>query len=109
MGNKVYLKNIEQIDDNSHIKVRVLKMWNFIKNNMVCSTAMIIMDKEIWSLLKEDESYIIIKPNMAVVIKGFSYTCHKQTITLDWKSILKKCEDFLSLVNGFFLLILILL
>ncbi|CAH1447724.1 unnamed protein product [Lactuca virosa] len=52
-------------------------------------------------LLKEDETYIILKPNMAAVINGFSYTSHKQTLTLDWKSILKKCEDFSGPVNGF--------
>ncbi|CAH1451560.1 unnamed protein product [Lactuca virosa] len=52
-------------------------------------------------LLKEDESYIVIKPNMAAVTNGFSYTGHKQTLTLDWKSILKKCDDFSGPVNGF--------
>ncbi|KAL7614438.1 hypothetical protein Lser_V15G05038 [Lactuca serriola] len=52
-------------------------------------------------LLKEDESYIVIKPNMVAVTNGFSYTGHKQTLTLDWKSILKKCDDFSGPVNGF--------
>nr|KAJ0206538.1 hypothetical protein LSAT_V11C500241730 [Lactuca sativa] len=52
-------------------------------------------------LLKEDESYIVIKTNMAAVTNGFSYTGHKQTLTLDWKSILKKCDDFSGPVNGF--------
>ncbi|KAL7615143.1 hypothetical protein Lser_V15G06317 [Lactuca serriola] len=52
-------------------------------------------------LLKEDESYIVIKANMAAVTNGFSYTSHKQTLTLDWKSILKKCDDFSGPINGF--------
>ena len=38
---------------------------------------------------------------MAAVTNGFSYTSHKQTLTLDWKSILKKCDDFSGPVNGF--------
>ncbi|KAL7601710.1 hypothetical protein Lser_V15G22262 [Lactuca serriola] len=38
---------------------------------------------------------------MAAVTNGFSYTGHKQTLTLDWKSILKKCDDFSGPVNGF--------
>nr|KAJ0227692.1 hypothetical protein LSAT_V11C100006390 [Lactuca sativa] len=116
IGNKVYLNNIEQIDEKSHIKVRVLKIWNFVRNNKVCSIEMIIMDEEgtqyqarvfnqnfsrFRHLLKEDESYIVIKPNMAAVTNGFSYTGHKQTLTLDWKSILKKCDDFSGPVNGF--------
>nr|KAJ0221727.1 hypothetical protein LSAT_V11C200062740 [Lactuca sativa] len=125
---KVYLKNIDQIDDNSHIKIRVLKMWNFTKNNTVCSIEMIMMDEEIiliyliehgtqyhsrvfnqnfsrfGHLLKENETYIIIKPNMVAVLNGFSYTGHKQTLTLDWKSILKKCDDFSGPVNGFMFL-----
>ncbi|CAI9287022.1 unnamed protein product [Lactuca saligna] len=89
IGNKVYLNNIDQIDEKSHIKVRVLKIWNFVRNNKVCSIEMIIMDEEgtqyqarvfnhnfsrFRHLLKEDESYIVIKPNMAVVTNGFSYT-----------------------------------
>ncbi|XP_052622518.1 uncharacterized protein LOC111893689 [Lactuca sativa] len=89
IGNKVYLNNIEQIDEKSHIKVRVLKIWNFVRNNKVCSIEMIIMDEEgtqyqarvfnqnfsrFRHLLKEDESYIVIKPNMAAVTNGFSYT-----------------------------------
>nr|KAJ0201011.1 hypothetical protein LSAT_V11C600324260 [Lactuca sativa] len=116
IGNKVYLNNIDQIDEKSHIKVRVLKIWNFFRNNKVCSIEMIIMDEEgtqyqarvfnqnfsrFRHLLKEDESYIVIKPNMAAVTNGFSYTGHKQTLTLDWKSILKKCDDFSGPVNGF--------
>ncbi|CAI9297281.1 unnamed protein product [Lactuca saligna] len=116
IGNKVYLNNIDQIDEKSHIKVRVLKIWNFVRNNKVCSIEMIIMDEEgtqyqarvfnqnfsrFRHLLKEDESYIVIKPNMAAVTNGFSYTGHKQTLTLDWKSILKKCDDFSGPVNGF--------
>ncbi|KAL7618352.1 hypothetical protein Lser_V15G01122 [Lactuca serriola] len=52
-------------------------------------------------LLKEGESYIILKPNMAAVKNGFSVTGHKQTLTLDWKSIVKKCDDFSGPVNGF--------
>ncbi|XP_052623312.1 uncharacterized protein LOC111879408 [Lactuca sativa] len=89
IGKKIYLKNIDQIDDNSHIKIRVLKMWNFTRNNMVCSIEMIIMDEEgtqyhsrvfnqnfsrFGHLLKENDTYIIIKPNMAAVLNGFSYT-----------------------------------
>ncbi|CAI9292475.1 unnamed protein product [Lactuca saligna] len=89
IGNKVYLNNIDQIDEKSHIKVRVLKIWNFVRNNKVCSIEMIIMDEEgtqyqarvfnqnfsrFRHLLKEDESYIVIKPNMAAVTNGFSYT-----------------------------------
>ncbi|CAI9266359.1 unnamed protein product [Lactuca saligna] len=116
IGNKVYLNNIDQIDEKSHIKVRVLKIWNFVRNNKVCSIEMIIMDEEgtqyqarvfnqnfsrFCHLLKEDESYIVIKPNMAAVTNDFSYTGHKQTLTLDWKSILKKCDDFSGPVNGF--------
>ncbi|CAI9286587.1 unnamed protein product [Lactuca saligna] len=116
IGNKVYLNNIDQIDEKLHIKVRVLKIWNFVRNNKVCSIEMIIMDEEgtqyqarvfnqnfskFRHLLKEDESYIVIKPNMAAVTNGFSYTGHKQTLTLDWKSILKKCDDFSGPVNGF--------
>ncbi|KAL7604760.1 hypothetical protein Lser_V15G20471 [Lactuca serriola] len=116
MRNKVYLKNIDQIDEKSHMKVRVLKIWNFVRNNKVCSIEMILMDDEgtqyharvfnqnfsrFHHLLKEDESYIVIKLNMAVVTNGFSYTVHKQTLTLDWKSILKKCDDFSGPVNGF--------
>ncbi|CAH1425422.1 unnamed protein product [Lactuca virosa] len=31
IGNKVYLKDIESLADDSHLKLRVLKMWNFIK------------------------------------------------------------------------------
>ncbi|CAH1418625.1 unnamed protein product [Lactuca virosa] len=38
---------------------------------------------------------------MAAVNNGFSATRHKQTTTLNWKSILKKCEDFSGPVNGF--------
>ncbi|CAI9266563.1 unnamed protein product [Lactuca saligna] len=120
IGNKVYLNNIDQIDEKSHIKVRVLKIWNFVRNNKVCSIEMIIMDEEgtqyqarvfnqnfsrFRHLLKEDESYIVIKPNMAAVTNGFSYTGHKQTLTLDWKSILKKCDDFSGPVNGFMYII----
>nr|KAJ0202745.1 hypothetical protein LSAT_V11C500241980 [Lactuca sativa] len=116
IGKKVYLKNIDQIDDNSHIKIRVLKMWNFTRNNMVSSIEMIIMDEEgtqyhsrvfnqnfsrFDHLLKENDTYIIIKPNMAAVLNDFSYIGHKQTITLDWKSILKKYDDFSGPVNGF--------
>ncbi|CAI9285138.1 unnamed protein product [Lactuca saligna] len=89
IGNKVYLNNIDQIDEKSHIKVRVLKIWNFVRNNKVCSIEMIIMDEEgtqyqarvfnqnfsrFRHLLKEDESYIVIKPNMVAVTNGFSYT-----------------------------------
>ncbi|CAI9264362.1 unnamed protein product [Lactuca saligna] len=89
IGNKVYLNNIDQIDEKSHIKVRVLKIWNFVRNNKVCSIEMIIMDEEgtqyqarvfnqnfsrFRHLLKEDESYIVIKLNMAAVTNGFSYT-----------------------------------
>ncbi|CAI9261351.1 unnamed protein product [Lactuca saligna] len=89
IGNKVYLNNIDQIEEKSHIKVRVLKIWNFVRNNKVCSIEMIIMDEEgtqyqarvfnqnfsrFRHLLKEDESYIVIKPNMAAVTNGFSYT-----------------------------------
>ncbi|CAH1435945.1 unnamed protein product [Lactuca virosa] len=33
IGNKLYLKDIEDIADDSHLKLRVLKIWNFIKNN----------------------------------------------------------------------------
>ncbi|CAI9293027.1 unnamed protein product [Lactuca saligna] len=120
IGNKVYLNNIDQIDEKSHIKVRVLKIWNFVRNNKVCSIEMIIMDEEgtqsqarvfnqnfsrFRHLSKEDESYIVIKPNMAAVTNGFSYTGHKQTLTLDWKSILKKCDDFSGPVNGFMYII----
>ena len=47
IGNKVYLNNIDQIDEKSHIKVRVLKIWNFVRNNKVCSIEMIIMDEEV--------------------------------------------------------------
>ncbi|CAI9296505.1 unnamed protein product [Lactuca saligna] len=116
IGNKVYLNNIDHIDEKSHIKVRVLKIWNFVRNNKVCSIEMIIMDEEgtqyqarvfnqnfsrFRHLLKEDESYIVIKPNMAAITNGFSYTGHKQTLTLDWKSTLKKCDDFSGPVNGF--------
>lgn len=43
IGSKVYLKNIEQIDDDSHIKVWVVKVWNFIKNNVVLLIEMIII------------------------------------------------------------------
>ncbi|CAI9264747.1 unnamed protein product [Lactuca saligna] len=46
IGNKIYLKDIEHIADDSHIKLRVLKIWNFIKNNQVLSTEMIIMNEE---------------------------------------------------------------
>ncbi|CAI9271686.1 unnamed protein product [Lactuca saligna] len=89
IGNKVYLNNIDQIDEKLYIKVRVLKIWNFIRNNKVCSIEMILMDEEgtqyharvfnqnfsrFRHLLKEDESYIVIKPNIAVVTNGFSYT-----------------------------------
>ncbi|XP_023736279.1 uncharacterized protein LOC111884188 [Lactuca sativa] len=52
-------------------------------------------------LLKEDESYIVIKLNMVAVTNGFSYTGHKQTLTLDWNNILKKYDDFSGPVNGF--------
>ncbi|CAH1453115.1 unnamed protein product [Lactuca virosa] len=52
-------------------------------------------------LIKEGESYIILKPNMAAVKNGFSVTCQRQTITLDCKSIVKKCDDFSGPVNGF--------
>ncbi|CAH1418609.1 unnamed protein product [Lactuca virosa] len=38
---------------------------------------------------------------MAAVNNAFIATGHKQTITLNWKSILKKCEDFSGPVNGF--------
>nr|KAJ0192424.1 hypothetical protein LSAT_V11C800412140 [Lactuca sativa] len=77
------------IDEKSHIKVRVLKIWNFVKNNKVCSIEMILMDEEgtqyharvfnqnfsrFRHLLKEYENYIVIKPNMDVVTDGFSYT-----------------------------------
>ena len=34
-------------------------------------------------LLKEDQTYIILKPNMAIVNNGFNATGHKQTITLN--------------------------
>nr|KAJ0198898.1 hypothetical protein LSAT_V11C600334390 [Lactuca sativa] len=105
IGNKVYLNNIEQIDEKSHIKVRVLKIWNFVKNNKVCSIEMILMDEENFfrfrHLLKEDETYIVIKPIVVAVTNGFSYTGHKLTLTLDWKSIIKKCDDFSGPVNGF--------
>nr|KAJ0186060.1 hypothetical protein LSAT_V11C900478180 [Lactuca sativa] len=89
VGNKFYLINIEQIDEDSNIKVQVLKMWNFIKNNTVLSIEMIIMDEEstkyhysvfiqyfarFGDLLKEDQTYIILKPNMAIVNNGFNAT-----------------------------------
>nr|KAJ0224563.1 hypothetical protein LSAT_V11C100049780 [Lactuca sativa] len=38
---------------------------------------------------------------MTAVKNGFSVTGHKQTLTLDWKSIIKKCDDFSGPVNGF--------
>ncbi|CAH1452578.1 unnamed protein product [Lactuca virosa] len=91
-------------------------MWNFIKNNTVLSIEMIVMNEEgtkyhsrvfnhnfsrFDDLLKEDQTYIILKPNMAAVNNGFSATGHKQTTTLNWKSILKKCDDFSGPVNGF--------
>ncbi|CAI9297690.1 unnamed protein product [Lactuca saligna] len=116
IGNKLYLKDIEVIADDSHLKLRVLKIWNFIKNNQVLAIEMIVMDEEgtkyqsrvfnqnfskFRDLLKEGESYIILKPNMAAVKNGFSVTGHKQTLTLDWKSIVKKCDDFSDPVNGF--------
>ncbi|CAH1417941.1 unnamed protein product [Lactuca virosa] len=116
IGSKIYLKDIEHITDDSHLKVRVLKIWNFIKNNQVLSIEMIIMDEEatkyqsrVFSqnfsrfrdLIKEGESYIILKPNMAAVKNGFSVTGQRQTITLDCKSIVKKCDDFSGPVNGF--------
>nr|KAJ0210666.1 hypothetical protein LSAT_V11C400208460 [Lactuca sativa] len=43
---KIYLKDIEHITDDSHLKVWVLKIWNFIKKNQVLSIEMIIMDEE---------------------------------------------------------------
>ncbi|CAH1428835.1 unnamed protein product [Lactuca virosa] len=46
IGSKIYLKDIEHIADDSHLKLRVLKIWNFIKNNQVLSIEMIIMDEE---------------------------------------------------------------
>nr|KAJ0211848.1 hypothetical protein LSAT_V11C400186540 [Lactuca sativa] len=46
IDSKIYLKDIEHITDDSHLKVQVLKIWNFIKNNQVLSTEMIIMDEE---------------------------------------------------------------
>nr|KAJ0210260.1 hypothetical protein LSAT_V11C400157200 [Lactuca sativa] len=46
IGNKLYLKDIEHIVDDSHLKLRVLKIWNFIKNNHVLSIEMIVMDAE---------------------------------------------------------------
>nr|KAJ0192198.1 hypothetical protein LSAT_V11C800411480 [Lactuca sativa] len=46
IGNKLYLKDIEHIADDSHLKLRVLKIWNFIKNNHVLSIEMIVMDEE---------------------------------------------------------------
>ncbi|XP_023763260.1 uncharacterized protein LOC111911742 [Lactuca sativa] len=79
---KIYLKDIEHITDDSHLKVWVLKIWNFIKKNQVLSIEMIIMDEEatkyqsrVFSqnfsrfrdLIKEGESYIILKSNMAAV------------------------------------------
>ncbi|XP_052625005.1 uncharacterized protein LOC122196646 [Lactuca sativa] len=82
IGNKLYLKHIEHIADDSHLKLRVLKIWNFIKNNHVLSIEMIVMDEEgtkyqsrvfhqkfsrFRDLLKEGESYIILKPNLAGV------------------------------------------
>ncbi|CAH1424228.1 unnamed protein product [Lactuca virosa] len=100
IGNKVYLKEIQQIVDDSHLKVRVLKMWNFIKNNMVLAIEMIVMGEEgtkyhsrvfnqnfsrFGDLLKEGQTYIILKINMAAVRNGFSVTGQKKTITLDWK------------------------
>nr|KAJ0224412.1 hypothetical protein LSAT_V11C100004850 [Lactuca sativa] len=45
-------------------------------------------------LLKEGESYIILKPNMAAVRNGFSVTSQKQTLTLDWKRIVKNVMIF---------------
>nr|KAJ0212122.1 hypothetical protein LSAT_V11C400196810 [Lactuca sativa] len=86
-GNKVYLKNIEHIVDDSHIKVRVVKMWNFRKNNVVLAIEMIVIDVEgikyhsrvfnqnfsrFCDLLKGGQTYIIIKPNMAALNNGFS-------------------------------------
>nr|KAJ0218345.1 hypothetical protein LSAT_V11C300109910 [Lactuca sativa] len=56
--------DIESFANDSHLKLRVLKMWNFIKNNMVLSIEMIVMDEEsrvfnqnfsrFGNLLKED-------------------------------------------------------
>nr|KAJ0193167.1 hypothetical protein LSAT_V11C800401800 [Lactuca sativa] len=52
-------------------------------------------------MLKEDQSYIILKPSMAAVKNGLSVSDQRQTITLDWKTIIKRCEDFPGPVNGF--------
>ena len=38
---------------------------------------------------------------MAAVKNGFSVTGQKQTLALDWKSIVKKSDDFSGPVNGF--------
>ncbi|CAI9265393.1 unnamed protein product [Lactuca saligna] len=109
IGNKVYLKDIESLADDSHLKLRVLKIWNFIRNNIVLSIEMIVMDEEetkyqsrvfnqkfsrFGHLLKEDQSYIILKPSMAAVKNGFSVTGQRQTITFDWRTIIKRCDDF---------------
>ena len=38
---------------------------------------------------------------MAAVKNGLSVSDQRQTITLDWKTIIKRCEDFPGPVNGF--------
>lgn len=51
LGKKLYLKNIEQLEDDTHIKVRILKIWNFIRNNVVLSMEMIVIDEEVLCLI----------------------------------------------------------
>lgn len=38
---------------------------------------------------------------MAAVKNGFSVTGQRQTITLDWRTIIKRCDDFSGPINGF--------
>ncbi|KAL7609741.1 uncharacterized protein LOC111909057 [Lactuca sativa] len=114
IGNKVYLNNIDQIDEKSHIKVRVLKIWKFVRNNKVCSIEMIIMDEEgtqyqarvfnqnfsrFRHLLKEDENQSINIVRQTQNVNTFETPAKHNTTIQYWPSFTDIRTPFSNITN----------
>nr|KAJ0200731.1 hypothetical protein LSAT_V11C600323280 [Lactuca sativa] len=87
IGIKIYLKDIEHITDDSPLKARATKYQSCVFSQKF---------SRFRNLIKECESYIILKPNMAAVKNGFNVTGQRRTITLDCKSSVKNVMIFRS-------------
>ncbi|XP_022007794.1 replication protein A 70 kDa DNA-binding subunit E-like [Helianthus annuus] len=111
-NNVTFLNNLDWRSKLFTIKIKVLRLWirvNPKREGEILGTEMVVMDEQgtrmqatVWSkfmkkheiLLYENESYNIYKSQLSVIKSNFKHFDKEHTISLNFDTSVKKCENF---------------